>query len=87
MVVSVQTRLPAHHAVRCAVDHDYETFVRLELDGRRHPAYPPENRLANIIFSGTTEDAASQLAMEAGEWLGKLLEHRLPLQAVGTTLM
>ena len=72
--VLIQTRLPAHHAVRCAVDHDYETFVRLELDGRRHPAYPPENRLANIIFSGTTEDAASQLAMEAGEWLGKLLE-------------
>ena len=26
--VIIQTRVPSHHAVRCAVAHDYEAFVR-----------------------------------------------------------
>ena len=72
--VLIQTRLPTHHAVRCAVEHDFETFVRLELDGRRQPAYPPINRLANIVFSGTTEEATSRLALAGGTWLARLLK-------------
>jgi primosomal protein N' (replication factor Y) len=72
--VLIQTRVPDHHAVRCAVEHDFETFVRLEMAGRTHPAYPPINRLANIVFSGTTEDATAGLALEGGEWLARLLK-------------
>ncbi len=30
--VLIQTRLPSHHAVQCAVTHDYHTFVREELE-------------------------------------------------------
>ncbi|HUF28957.1 MAG TPA: primosomal protein N' [Gemmatimonadaceae bacterium] len=71
--VLIQTRLPGHHAVRCAVEHDFETFVRQELAGRREPVYPPFNRLANIVFSGTSEEATSQLALDAGGWLTRLL--------------
>ena len=67
--VVIQTRSPGHHAVRCAVTHDYHAFVAEELEGRRFPAYPPEVRLANVILSALTESAAHQLAEAAAEWL------------------
>ncbi len=53
--VLIQTRVPNHHAVVCAVKHDYAGFVREELTARESPAYPPTIRLANVVFSGTTE--------------------------------
>src|ERR1700761_2552834 len=55
--VFIQTRVPLHHAVTCAVHHDYHDFVRRELDGRTMPAYPPNVRIANIVVSGLTEEA------------------------------
>jgi primosomal protein N' (replication factor Y) len=74
--VLIQTRVPEHHAVRCAVAHDYEGFMREELRGRESPVYPPTVRLANIVFSGTTEDATAQLALSGAAWLHALLRKR-----------
>jgi primosomal protein N' (replication factor Y) len=74
--VVIQTKVPDHHAVRCAVAHDYDAFVRQELAGRDMPAYPPTVRIANIVFSGITEDATAQLAMSATDWLHDLLRKR-----------
>jgi primosomal protein N' (replication factor Y) len=74
--VLIQTRCPAHHAVRCAVTHDYHTFVQQELAGRRHPAYPPMLRIANVVLSGTQEDATARLASRTAAWLHKLLASR-----------
>ena len=74
--VIIQTRVPSHHAVRCAVDHDYHRFVEQELAGRVTPAYPPNVRLANIVFSGTTEAATAKLATSATAWLHALLRKR-----------
>jgi primosomal protein N' (replication factor Y) len=74
--VLIQTRVPQHHAVRCAVDHDYKRFVEQELAGRKTPAYPPNVRLANIVFSGMTEGATAQLATSATTWLHALLRKR-----------
>ncbi|HET6679674.1 MAG TPA: primosomal protein N', partial [Gemmatimonadaceae bacterium] len=71
--VFIQTRLPEHHAVRCAVTHDYATFVGEELAGRRDPPYPPESRLVNIIVSGLNQEATAALAREAGDWLQELI--------------
>ena len=79
--VLIQTRVPDHHAVRCAVAHDYSTFVRQELDGREAPAYPPLVRLANVVFSGTTEAGTEQLATAAASWLQTLLRKR-PMDGV-----
>ncbi len=70
--VFIQTRVPAHHAVRCAVAHDYAGFVREELCGRQSPAYPPAIRLANVVFSGTDEDATARFAQASATWLGRL---------------
>ena len=74
--VVIQTRVPEHHAVRCAVAHDYHGFVREELAGRRTPPYPPTVRLANVVFSGTTEAATASLAASAVTWLHALLGKR-----------
>jgi primosomal protein N' (replication factor Y) len=71
--VLIQTRSPSHHAVRCAVTHDFHAFVNEELAGRTHPAYPPTLRLANVVVSGTQEDATARLATRVAAWLHKLL--------------
>jgi primosomal protein N' (replication factor Y) len=69
--VFIQTRLPSHHAVKCAITHDYASFVREELCGRRTPPYPPTIRLANIVFSGTDEHATERFAEESTAWLAR----------------
>ena len=74
--VLIQTRLPSHHAVRYAVSHDYVSFVRDEMEGRVDPPYPPNVRLANIVFSGLVEDSTAKLAIHAGEWLRELITTR-----------
>ena len=74
--VLIQTRVPTHHAVRCAVAHDYLGFVREEAKGREHPVYPPFNRLANVVFSGTAEAPTAQLAIRGAEWIKSLLAER-----------
>jgi primosomal protein N' (replication factor Y) len=71
--VFIQTRVPTHHAVRCALAHDYVTFVREELDGRVKPPYPPNVRIANVVFSGATEDATARLAARCAAWLHALV--------------
>jgi primosomal protein N' (replication factor Y) len=74
--VLIQTRVPMHHAVRCAVAHDYAGFVKQELDGRVTPPYPPNVRLTNVVFSGTTEAETANLATAATTWLHALLRSR-----------
>jgi len=69
--VFIQTRVPTHHAVRCAVTHDYHGFVAEELPARESPPYPPTLRLANILVSGLDEAAVAQFATEVTEWLIK----------------
>jgi primosomal protein N' (replication factor Y) len=64
--------------VRCAVSHDYVSFVREELAGRVDPPYPPNVRLANIVFSGLKEDPTARLALSGGEWLRELIVRRAP---------
>ena len=71
--VIIQTRVPSHHAVRFAVAHDYHAFVSEELAGREKPVYPPYIRVANVVFSGLTEAATAQLALNAAAWLDKLV--------------
>jgi primosomal protein N' (replication factor Y) (superfamily II helicase) len=69
--VFIQTRVPTHHAVRCAVTHDYHGFIAEELPARESPPYPPTLRLANILVSGLDEAAVAQFATEVTEWLIK----------------
>jgi primosomal protein N' (replication factor Y) len=72
--VFIQTRVPGHHAVRCAVEHDYARFVTQELEGREEPLYPPAVRLVNVVFSGTRENDTMRLAMDSADRLRAMLE-------------
>ena len=74
--VIIQTRVPGHHAVRCAVTHDYHAFVRAELPTRIKPLYPPGVRLVNIVCSGLEENATASLALETAKWLSRLIDAR-----------
>lgn len=74
--VLIQTRVPGHHAVVCAVAHDYHTFVREELEGRVHPPYPPNLRLVNIVFSGTNANSTAALASGASDWIRQLVNEQ-----------
>ncbi|MFL5561315.1 MAG: primosomal protein N' [Gemmatimonadaceae bacterium] len=82
--VLIQTRLPAHHAVRCAVTHDYHAFVKEELAGRLEPLYPPNVRVTNVVFSGVTERATADLAEQAIEWFRAIMkEHPVRVTVLG----
>lgn len=67
--VFIQTRTPSHHAVICAIEHDYLRFVGEELPARVDPPYPPSLRLANLIISGTDELGVAECAQRAADWL------------------
>ena len=82
--VLIQTRVPSHHAVKCAVTHDYMSFVTEELSGRVQPVYPPNNRLANIVFSGSIESGVADLAIAGAAWLRRLIRAR---ESVGLTVI
>jgi primosomal protein N' (replication factor Y) len=71
--VIIQTRAPDHHAVRCALTHDYAGFVARELSERVAPAYPPTVHLANVLVSGEVQAAVAQGAEEAAAWLRRLV--------------
>ena len=83
--VIIQTRVPSHHAVRCAITHDYAAFVAEEIPARRTPVYPPHTRLVNVIVSGLAEEPAADVAIAAADWLRQLIASApdLPVTVVG----
>jgi primosomal protein N' (replication factor Y) len=74
--VFIQTKVPEHHAVKCAVEHDYQRFVSRELGNRDDPPYPPTIRLANVVFSGTREEETAELALSSADRLRSMLQKR-----------
>ncbi len=78
--VIIQTRMGTHHALRCALTHDYHGFVAEELPGRVSPPYPPVIRLANLVFSATAEAATADLALLGTDWMRRLAAARPQLQ-------
>jgi len=75
--VFIQTREPTHHAVTCAVAHDYLAFAAEELAGRSSPPYPPTLFLANAVVSGTDELATADAARTLAEWTRRLIDARM----------
>jgi primosomal protein N' (replication factor Y) len=82
--VLIQTRMPDHHAVQCALAHDYLRFVERELRDRQRPLYPPFVRLAHIVVSATSDAVAQRVADAAGQWLQGLIDTR---SLTGLTLL
>ena len=72
--VIVQTALPNHYAIRCAVEHDYLKFAAKELEERAVPHYPPHVRLVNVLISGTAEGAVQEEADKSAGWVRDLID-------------
>ena len=82
--VVVQTRNPDHHALRFAVEHDAEGFLREELATRREPPYPPEIALVNLVSSGPSEPRVAENAAAVADWCQALMRrHGLGLTVLG----
>jgi len=64
--VVVQTTSPQVSALHCALNHDYESFAKEELETRKMVGLPPFRRLARIVLSHerdrTVEDEARAMA-------------------------
>lgn len=81
--VIVQTSLPHHYAIECAVTHDFEGFAQHELAERRSPPYPPLARLLNVVLSGTDERAVTDSAQHCASWLQSALPPQAPVELIG----
>ena len=82
--VIVQTSLPNHYAIKCALEHDYTGFAKKELEERRAPNYPPHVRLANVLVSGLQEAATQSEADRAASYVTSIVEGaRLPIVLTG----
>lgn len=62
--VLVQTWHPEHHAIRLALEHDFESFSARELRFRKGLWYPPYARMAMFRISSKNEREGSSLARE-----------------------
>jgi primosomal protein N' (replication factor Y) len=82
--VLVQTRDPAHHALRRAATHDVEGFLAEEAALRRSPPYPPVTGLVNVVASGTDEAGVADLASAVAEWAARMeARHGLGVGVLG----
>jgi primosomal protein N' (replication factor Y) (superfamily II helicase) len=72
--VIIQTALPGHYAITCALEHDFVGFAARELEARREPRYPPFCRLINVVVSGLDEVATQEGAERTAAWVRGLLE-------------
>lgn len=72
--VIVQTSLPNHYAIKCAVDHDYLRFAEKELAERAKPQYPPHIRLVNVLISGIAEGPVQEESDRAADWTRAIID-------------
>jgi primosomal protein N' (replication factor Y) len=82
--VLVQTSLPHHYAIACAVRHDVHGFLRRETDERRAPGYPPHTRLLNVVISGADEGGVVRAAVDASGWVEAVIRRTEPGRVVLT---
>ena len=67
--VLVQTYHPEHYAIQCAAQHDFQGFVRREMQYRKWMHYPPFAVLANILIHSQHLEEAAAWALKLGKWL------------------
>lgn len=53
--VIIQTYNPDHYAIRCAANHDYESFMADELGHRKSVYYPPFCKMGRMLMTSASE--------------------------------
>ncbi|MFN8645314.1 MAG: primosomal protein N' [Gemmatimonadales bacterium] len=72
--VVVQTANPTHYALTMASRHDTEGFLRLLLEERQSPPYPPLASLVNVVVSGEVDTTVADGAATVAAWCQRLVE-------------
>ncbi len=67
--VLVQTYAPDSPVLECAVTHNYQHFVELELPMRQLLFYPPYGYLINLVVSGLDRSAVEGCAKRLADYL------------------
>jgi primosomal protein N' (replication factor Y) len=65
--VLVQTFTPEHPCITHAAQHDYNSFVKGELEHRQTHGYPPFQRLARLIIRSMAEETGREFADKVAE--------------------
>jgi len=81
--VVLQTSTPDHPAIRAAVGHDYESFVRSELPAREALLYPPYGCIVRIVVRSLDERAASAWAATLVDRLRREAESLPEMRVLG----
>lgn len=71
-LVIVQTYNPRHYSLKCAVNHDYDSFFNKEIIYRRELDYPPFSDMMIITIKGSVEKDVSSCALQ----LGVVVKHK-----------
>lgn len=79
--VVIQTLMPDALALRCAVQHDYESFAQEELTARKRHGLPPFGRLARIVLAHEREQLVSSEAKELADRITETIDGEDGLQA------
>jgi len=70
-VVIVQTYNPHHYSLRCAINHDYNSFYKKEISYRQELKYPPFSDMLMISINGQKESNVSSCALKLGDSIKK----------------
>lgn len=72
--VIVQTYTPGHYSIIAAQNHDYELFVRREMQFRKRLRYPPFVTLGRVLVSGRDEKQVMTAARDLADWCRSCLD-------------
>jgi len=79
--VLIQAVRATHPVVMAAVDQDFDTFLKRELEFRRQHAYPPFTRAIAIEFTSPDIPLLSDLTHRIEQWFESLIQLKPALMA------
>ncbi len=70
--VIIQTFNPEHYSITTAMKQDFESFAIKELENRKQLKYPPEYKLARIVFSHKNENYLKEQTIKNNNVINEL---------------
>jgi primosomal protein N' (replication factor Y) len=70
--VIIQTFNPDHYSITTAMEQDFESFAKKELENRKQLKYPPEYKLARIVFSHKNENYLKEQTIKNNNVINEL---------------
>ena len=61
-----------HYAIRCAVNHDYDSFFKEEIQNRKATGFPPFSRLIGMMFDSASREKLEKAMLELSAAMPKM---------------